>query len=107
MRGNYEVEAISNSGENLDDMDGLLCDLFMAPNQVDSQQLGDNEHLASIEESTPMEQLSNNSEYELISNLANQPLYEGCETHSRLSFILHLFHLKCMHGRTIAGSMTI
>ncbi|XP_074291731.1 uncharacterized protein LOC141618524 [Silene latifolia] len=36
------------------------------------------------------------AKYERLFKAANEELYEGCQTFSKLSFILHLFHIKCM-----------
>lgn len=35
--------------------------------------------------------------YELIKD-AKQPLYEGCKNFSKLSSIMHLYHLNCLSG---------
>ena len=29
---------------------------------------------------------------------ANQPCYEGCKHFSKLSAIVHLYHMKCLNG---------
>ena len=29
---------------------------------------------------------------------ANQPCYEGCKYFSKLSAIVHLYHMKCLNG---------
>ncbi|XP_010696351.3 uncharacterized protein LOC104908881 [Beta vulgaris subsp. vulgaris] len=34
--------------------------------------------------------------YKRLIEASNEVLYEGCTTFSKLSFLLHLFHLKCM-----------
>nr|QIA97906.1 hypothetical protein AP_R.00g000060-v1.0.a3 [Amaranthus palmeri] len=34
--------------------------------------------------------------YNRLRESSTEPLYEGCTSFSKLSFILHLFHLKCM-----------
>ena len=31
---------------------------------------------------------------------ANQPCYEGCKHFSKLSVIVHLYHMKCLNGWT-------
>ncbi|XP_074271128.1 uncharacterized protein LOC141595055 [Silene latifolia] len=36
------------------------------------------------------------AKYKRLFEAANKELYEGCQTFSKLSFILHLFHIKCM-----------
>ncbi|XP_039118048.1 uncharacterized protein LOC120253911 [Dioscorea cayenensis subsp. rotundata] len=37
-------------------------------------------------------------EFYELSNDGQQPLYEGCENYSKLSFILKLYHIKCLCG---------
>ena len=37
----------------------------------------------------------------------NQELYEGCEKYSKLSFLLRLYHIKCLFGMTNKAMMMI
>ena len=105
----------SNELENLgqDDISGLLRDAF-GSNILGDPEFG-NEHndegLANetIEEPKfqcesdefPTQQPDVNSSFEEVKfsklyEASNEPLYEGCTSFSKLSFILHLFHLKCL-----------
>jgi len=37
-----------------------------------------------------------NTDFDVLLKENNQPLYEGCTKYSKLSFILRLYHIKCM-----------
>ena len=38
------------------------------------------------------------AQYQNLIRDADQELYPGCKNFSKISFLLHLFHLKCMNG---------
>ncbi|XP_020088047.1 uncharacterized protein LOC109710040 [Ananas comosus] len=44
------------------------------------------------------EETNGNHDFHKLLKDANEELYPGCKTFSKLSFILHLFHLKCLNG---------
>ena len=105
----------SNESEILgqDDISGLLRDAF-GSNILGDPEFGsehNDEGLANetIEEPKfqcesdefPTQQPDVNSSFEEVKfsklyEASNEPLYEGCTSFSKLSFILHLFHLKCL-----------
>ena len=41
-----------------------------------------------------------NEEYVELLRDCNQELYEGCQKYSKLSFLLRLYHIKCLCGMT-------
>ena len=67
------------------DMDSLVGDTRAFMNGPSVQQFGDN----------------NNSDkfYQLLRE-AKQSIYIGCKKFTKLSFIVHLYHLKCLNGWT-------
>lgn len=76
-----------------DDMRGMLNEAFGISHEPD-------------EETVPREYMSNedpNEEakkfYKLVDD-SEQELYPGCKKFSKLSFIVRLFHLKCLNGWT-------
>ncbi|XP_039129148.1 uncharacterized protein LOC120265343 [Dioscorea cayenensis subsp. rotundata] len=59
-----------------------------------------NEGVRQIYEEIPNVNQTRNvtDEFYELSNDGQQPLYEGCENYSKLSFILKLYHIKCLYG---------
>lgn len=49
------------------------------------------------DETQSRKQNENFEQFEQLMEEANKPLYAGCKKYSRLSFIVHLFQLKCLH----------
>ncbi|KAH0733048.1 hypothetical protein KY289_004236 [Solanum tuberosum] len=66
-----------------DDIDGLLNDQFRDVAQAEGVYDGPNEDAKKF--------------YNLVEE-ASQELYPGCSRFSKLSFTLHLYLLKCLHG---------
>ena len=61
-----------------------------------------NERVSQINDAAPnLDQAQNvvDEFYELLNDV-EQPLYEGCANYSKLSFILKLYHIKCICGMT-------
>ncbi|KAG6405745.1 hypothetical protein SASPL_133339 [Salvia splendens] len=87
---------LSSRGENQhnslgdDDMQGLVHDAFGVPNEDGSTE----EYTGS-----PMDAEIANGQakefYKLIDS-SQEPLYEGCSKFSKLSFIIHWLHSKCI-----------
>jgi len=48
-----------------------------------------------------------NEEYIELLRDCNQELYEGCQKYSKLSFLLRLYHIKCLCGMTNKVMMMI
>ncbi|KAL6599564.1 hypothetical protein ACP70R_045701 [Stipagrostis hirtigluma subsp. patula] len=104
----------------LDDMRGLLNAAFVTPDNYDSLsssseaesndesdggQLGIHDIIGSSPEyeNIAAEHDNEGSKEDLLSSFmkdADCKLYSGCETFSKLSFLVTLFHLKCLHGWT-------
>ncbi|XP_041994040.1 uncharacterized protein LOC121744538 isoform X1 [Salvia splendens] len=87
---------LSSSGENQhnslgdDDMRGLVHDAFGVPNEE-----GHTEEYTGAQMDVDYANGQAKEFYKLIDN-SQQPLYEGCDKFSKLSFIIRLLHLKCI-----------
>ncbi|XP_042063803.1 uncharacterized protein LOC121807603 [Salvia splendens] len=73
-----------------DDMQGLVHDAFGVPNEDGYTK----EHIKSQIDAESANGQANEF-YKLIDGL-QQPLFEGCDKFSKLSFIIRLLHLKCI-----------
>ncbi|CAL0316903.1 unnamed protein product [Lupinus luteus] len=71
------------------DTHGLIDDVF-AMHQIE-------EPLSSDVESNPQAGENNNKFHQLVKE-NDQMLYPNCKKYSKLSFVIHLYHLKCLHG---------
>lgn len=88
-----------------DDIGGLLRSAFGFDIPYNDPNVEVQENNESIEEpiyeDIELEAEDNTTEEEVKYNkllqASNKELYEGCTSFSKLSFILHLFHLKCMN----------
>ncbi|KAI0511229.1 hypothetical protein KFK09_011854 [Dendrobium nobile] len=94
-RGTPKLNEGEAPSENIrtDDMDGLLRDILCPNDLVQNPAMEQNEFNTNEE----------NDHGEKFANLmqdAGAELYPGCKTFSKLSFILKLFHLKCLHSWT-------
>ncbi|XP_021863694.2 uncharacterized protein [Spinacia oleracea] len=109
-RNTFETPSDLGNAVGQDDMGGLLREAFGVDNSEsdnESQDMHENEGLFDMHEEFNFHcevnnelPSSNSSEedvkYKRLREAADEGLYEGCTTFSKLSFILHLFHLKCM-----------
>ena len=96
-----------------DDMLGLLNAVQNMNNisHSDIPEIPLDEHLeyTDLSDSSPEEdnvaaegqdEISNQDNFSSYSNDADSSLYDGCESYSELSFLVRLFHLKCLNGWT-------
>ena len=96
-----------------DDMLGLLNAVQNMNNisHSDIPEIPLDEHLeyTDLSDSSPEEdnvaaegqdEISNQDNFSSYSNDADSSLYDRCESYSELSFLVRLFHLKCLNGWT-------
>jgi hypothetical protein len=83
------VQEISNEYGNIHD---ILHDVFSMHNMLEPMEEG-----LSIRQPTQEPNKDAHRFYKLLED-AEQPLYKGCKNFSKLSAILHLYHLKCLSG---------
>ena len=91
----YESISIITSELNIhDEMEEMLNDAFGMP-------MPNNEFEISIHVHEEVTNLNENANkfYNLLKE-AKQELYPGCKKFIKLSFILRLFHMKCLNGRS-------
>eukprot|EP00268_Persea_americana_P019667 TRINITY_DN2010_c0_g2_i4.p1 TRINITY_DN2010_c0_g2~~TRINITY_DN2010_c0_g2_i4.p1 ORF type:complete len:465 (-),score=57.82 TRINITY_DN2010_c0_g2_i4:857-2251(-) len=88
----YGGEYISDESEEGDDMHEMLHDAFGMPNLDGGE---DNE---SPEESIPDEPNMEAQKFYKLLKDAEIELYPGSTKFSKLSFLVRLFHLKCLNG---------
>ncbi|RHN45055.1 hypothetical protein MtrunA17_Chr7g0226101 [Medicago truncatula] len=69
-------------------MDGLINDVFRA-NLMEKAALDEGERNPQVGENSKFYQLVKENE---------EMLYPNCKKYSKLSFMVHLFHLKCLNG---------
>ena len=84
------------------DMVSLLRDALGFVGQVYSRSYldGDEDEInlqADSEQTRAKNTRGDNEFLELLKDM-HEKLYLGCKTFSKLSFILHLYHLKCLNG---------
>jgi ssDNA-binding Zn-finger/Zn-ribbon topoisomerase 1 len=70
------------------DMDGLLRDAFAMPTLEET--------ISSEAERNP--EVGENVKFYKLVKENEQVLYPNCKKYSKLSFMVHLYHLKCLHG---------
>nr|XP_004494940.1 uncharacterized protein LOC101496411 [Cicer arietinum] len=70
------------------DMDGLVHDVF-GVHSTEEPICGEGERIPEVRE--------NSKFYEFVKE-NEQMLYPNCKKYSKLSFMVHLYHLKCLHG---------
>ena len=83
------VQEISNEYGNIRD---ILHDVFPMHNMSEPMEEG-----PSIQQPAQEPNKDAHRFYKLLED-AEQPLYKGCKNFSKLSAILHLYHLKCLSG---------
>ncbi|XP_074282878.1 uncharacterized protein LOC141607428 [Silene latifolia] len=111
----HEFEVGSSSVGSLvgrDDMKGLLNAAWVTDNHNHpaeeiqsscSDESNDDDNMETDDEydddynQSPRENnIEENEKYKRLLLAAEEELYDGCQTFSKLSFLLHLFHIKCM-----------
>lgn len=108
----YNVPAHDKLGRT-DDMQGLLSAAFGTPNNDDALSSSSDEDIAfgfpdigdigSEDDFVSEDGGDEAKQDEIFASFlkdADTKLYSGCEAFSKLSFIVTLFHLKCLHGWT-------
>ncbi|XP_073224845.1 uncharacterized protein [Cicer arietinum] len=70
------------------DMDGLVHDVF-GIHSTEEPICGEGERIPEVRE---------NSKFYKFVKENEQMLYPNCRKYSKLSFMVHLYHLKCLHG---------
>ncbi|KAL6909850.1 hypothetical protein ACP4OV_001509 [Aristida adscensionis] len=114
--GVARTAAAQDGQERLDDMHGLLQAAFVTPDGYESLSSMSEAELDDFESENPdMEQNVDEIElpayedndatrehntYASILKDAHTRLYTGCDTFSKLSFVVNLYHLKYLHGWT-------
>ena len=88
----HAQEDISDESTKGNDMHGLLQDAFRMPN------LNDGDDNASPKENTPDEPNKEAQRFYKLLKDAESELYPGCTKFLKLSFIVRLFHIKCLNG---------
>lgn len=107
---------VENSHGRLDDMQGLLQAVFLPPASYESlssmsgAELDDiqsnftnMEHNIAEDVMSPAQDNTTKTEHDMYASFfkdAHTRLYPGCETYTKLSFLVHLYHQKCLHGWT-------
>ncbi|MCH86656.1 hypothetical protein A2U01_0007515, partial [Trifolium medium] len=76
------------------DMDGLLHDVF-GIHSMEEPTFGGGEGNPEVGESSKVGE--NTKFYQLVKE-NEEKLYPNCKKYSKLSFMIHLYHLKCLHG---------
>ncbi|XP_058741920.1 uncharacterized protein LOC131614337 [Vicia villosa] len=76
------------------DMDGLIHDVFRV-HSMEEPTFGEGEGNLEVGESSKFGE--NTKFYQLVKE-NEEKLYPNCKKYSKLSFMVHLYHLKCLHG---------
>ena len=77
------------------DMHGMLCDALGMSNMVNETNSGSYECFGAEGEGLGLDEEAENF-YRLLEK-ANQELYPGCKNFNKLSFIIRLYHTKCLN----------
>ncbi|XP_061358361.1 uncharacterized protein LOC133302572 [Gastrolobium bilobum] len=111
---NVAGEAMShgaqNQNVNVDPIFNMINDAFGVNRQRDNEvQFQQNENIEQEEgmtQNAANEEFSVDTEFYELARDGEQPLYEGCHKYSKLSFIVKLYHIKCL-CRMTDKSMTM
>ena len=113
--GNFSIPGIPRNvvGEGkhgrMDDMPGLLSDVFAMANSCESLSSTSDGELYGVEfenmvpnsvedENADAQTRKKPNTYASFLGDANTKLYPGCKAFSKLSFLITLYHMKCLHG---------
>ena len=98
MHGEYEfyepININTNEPDIYDEMQEMLNDVFGVSN---TNALMDSEKSPHVHEEFEKPNEDANKFYNLLRE-AEQELYPGCKKFTKLSFIIILFHMKCLNG---------
>ena len=92
MHGEYEFCKPTNTSTNESNMQEMLNDAFGMPMPNEESERSPHVH---EEFEKPNEDV--NKFYNLLRE-AEQKLYLGCKKFTKLSFVIRLFHMKCLNG---------
>ncbi|XP_061344016.1 uncharacterized protein LOC133289989, partial [Gastrolobium bilobum] len=102
--GGAHSYGVQDQNVDADPMFNMINDAFGINRQHDNEgQFQSNENNAEDEGTTQnaaTEEVSADKEFYEVARDGELPLYEGCVKYSKLSFIVKLYHIKCLCGMT-------
>lgn len=84
-----------------DDIRGLLRDAIGIPDiNLSSNPISNEDTMRNSSEASRQQDsaIDDTTSYANLMQDCDQELYSGCSNYSKISFLLHLFHLKCLNG---------
>ncbi|KAK4259215.1 hypothetical protein QN277_005569 [Acacia crassicarpa] len=103
VAGGFMSHGVRDHNVDVDPMFNMINDAFGINRQCDNEaQFHSKENIAQDEGTNCFanEEVNADKEFHELVKDGEQPLYGGCQKYSKLSFIVKLYHIKCLCGMT-------